>query len=273
MPAPTRRRHPIPQPPKPLLVFLLAAAGALPSTGRAALADPDRIFAEANRAFEQGDYPGAEAAYRSLVAEPLVSAELFFNLGNALYRQDRAGEAALWYRRALEIDPRFAEARQNLRVVKKKTGYHEFELTGPEAALARLGRGELIAVLSAGAWIALLALAAALLARRLQGARPLLFAAVSIGALLATAAGWGLRRQQAALSADTLAVVTAPDAAARTSPAPDAETVVALPPGSELRILQEAGPWTYVAIPRDLRGWVRSDSLGRVRWFEGPPAG
>ena len=49
-----------------------------------------------------------------------------------------------------------------------------------------------------------------------------------------------------------------------TAPAPDAKSVIDLPPGSEVRILRDSGPWRYVEIPGDLRGWIRAEALEPV---------
>lgn len=233
--------------------------------------DPDVAFMGGNRAYEDGRFADAEKVYRSLTEAGQVSEDLFLNLGNALYRLDRPGEAALWYRRALEIAPRYPEARQNLRVIKNRAGFHEFDHKGIDAWLARLSPGEIIAIISLGAWVALLAVTGALVIRRLRDWRPLLYITAGFAAALAIAAAWGLRRQATVVDRDDLAVVIADDASALAGPLPDAEKVVDLPPGSEVQILQQRGPWTYVGIPQDLRGWVRSDAVDVVRWF-GPHA-
>ncbi len=249
-----------------LLLILFAIAPAL-----IAADDPDVVFAGGNRAFEDGRYGDAEEIYRRLADEGFVSEELFLNLGNTVFRQDRPGEAALWYRRVLELNPRSAEARQNLRVVKHLTGYREFELRGVDAWLARLSPGELAAVLSGGAWLGLLAFTVAFVIPRLRDWRPLLFVFAGLGLVVAAVSFWGLRRQQTRLDTDDLAIVSGNDTAALAQPLPDAVKVVELPPGSELQIVQRRGPWTYVGIPGDLRGWVRSDAIGAVRWY-GPHA-
>lgn len=257
--------------PRRLIPFFIACATVallLPTSMRGAVTDPDGAFSRANQDFERGDYASAEAAYRTLAQSPLASAELYYNLGNALYRLDRPGEAALWYRRALALDPRFAEARQNLQVVKKKTGYLVFETRGIDAWLSRFGRGEWVAMLSVGLWVAALSVTAVFVVRRLRDWRSLLWVAAAFGLATAGFSAWGLHRlSRSAGVSDDLAVVTAGGAMAVTSPVPDAEKVVDLPPGSELQILQTAGPWTYVAIPEDLRGWVRSEHLARVTDF------
>ena len=254
------------------LSFLIASSCWMLSTSPGSAAtDPDVTFTGGNRAYEDGRFEDANQVYRSLISEGDVSEELFLNLGNVSYRLNQPGEAALWYRRAIVLNPRFAEARQNLRVIKGKTGYHEFELKGVDAWLARLSPGELIAILSTGLWITLLIIAASLVFRRLRDWRPLLYITGGLSLAVAIASAWGLNRQRTQLDAEDLAIVTANDAAALTGPEPDAEKVVDLPPGSELQILQPSGPWTYVAIPPELRGWVRSESIAPVIWY-GPHA-
>lgn len=247
----------------------LIFAGTLLASGvAAAWADEsDTTFSGGNKAYEDGRFEDAERVYRKMTDQGLVSEELFYNLGNALYRLDRPGEAALWYRRALVIEPRFAEARQNLVVIQKKEGYHEFQLEGVDAWLSRLGRGEIVGILLTGIWIAVLALAAVWALPRWRDWRPLLFVTAALGVAVSAAAIWGLRRQATQVTMEDLAIVIANETTARTQPVSDSEPVVELPPGSELRIIQRRGPWTYVGIPEELRGWVRTESIAPVYWY------
>jgi choline-sulfatase len=62
----------------------------------------------------EGDLAGAERAFREATARDNANVEYTYNLGLAFLRQQRAGEAALQFRRALEIDPTFGPARQRL---------------------------------------------------------------------------------------------------------------------------------------------------------------
>jgi protein O-GlcNAc transferase len=62
----------------------------------------------------EGDLAGAERAFREATARDNANVEYTYNLGLAILRQQRAGEAALQFRRSLEIDPTFGPARQRL---------------------------------------------------------------------------------------------------------------------------------------------------------------
>jgi hypothetical protein len=63
----------------------------------------------------------------------------------------------------------------------------------------------------------------------------------------------------------SLAIVTGKKIEARLATAENANSVLALPPGSELNILSKRGDWIYTALPNDLRGWIPADSAEPVR--------
>ncbi len=61
-----------------------------------------------------GDLPGAEQAFREASTREASNAQYRYNLGLALARQQKRDEARAAFRRTLEIDPRFAPARERL---------------------------------------------------------------------------------------------------------------------------------------------------------------
>ncbi len=85
-------------------------AAAAPDAGAA----PDRLWDLANTAYVNGDYAGAIAIYESILDRGLASARLYYNLGNAYFKEDRTGKAILFYRRALRLRPGNEDVRHNL---------------------------------------------------------------------------------------------------------------------------------------------------------------
>ena len=61
-----------------------------------------------------GDLPGAEQAFREAGTRDPVNAQYAYNLGLALERQQKREAAVVQFRRALELDPRFAPARERI---------------------------------------------------------------------------------------------------------------------------------------------------------------
>jgi hypothetical protein len=55
------------------------------------------------------------------------------------------------------------------------------------------------------------------------------------------------------------------DVQARLATADTANSVLALPEGSEIRVLSIRGDWIYAALPNNLRGWIPTESAELVR--------
>ncbi len=236
--------------------------GAFPATPAFAEESADDLFAKANRFYENGNYEGAIGHYLSLVEDQNYSEDLFYNLGNACFRQNQLGEAVLWFRRAQIMAPRMIEPRQNLKTLKSRLGYLDFELQGLDLLLSRFKRGELTLLISLSVWFVVLSLSAAFLSRSARPARPALivvaFGGVIVSGLLIT----GLLRFDHYVSVENRAIVISNTAAtAVVSPTPDGKPVIDLPPGSEVRLLAKRGTWDYVDIPGEVRGWVNEDVI------------
>lgn len=79
------------------------------------------LFMKGNIAYGNGAFAEAEKAYRE-VLETGQSAEVHYNLGNALAQQNRWSEAAFHYMRAYSLKPSFEPARANLLLAAERMG-------------------------------------------------------------------------------------------------------------------------------------------------------
>ena len=62
-----------------------------------------------------------------------------------------------------------------------------------------------------------------------------------------------------------MAIVIGKNVQARLATAENAGAVLAIPAGSEIKILSTRGNWIYAALPNELRGWLPAESTERVR--------
>ncbi|MCB1099609.1 MAG: SH3 domain-containing protein [Verrucomicrobiae bacterium] len=227
-------------------------------------ADPVVLHAEfdtAVAAYGKGDFASAYRKFTK-VADEYLSTELCVNAGSAAYRTGNDGEAALWFRRALVLDSRCMEARQNLRFLKRRLGFLRFDSGGLQREL-----GDFLSVPVWRFWFALFAgvgavcLTASLFLRIHRPVRNWLLGG-SVGALFLSGVfgiGWlGNAPDREILS---LHVVVAPDTAALAAPNSSAGRIVALPPGSEIEFLEQRGSWIYAEIPGGSRGWIRASQV------------
>ena len=76
---------------------------------------------------------------------------------------------------------------------------------------------------------------------------------------------WAIHTLDNSSKGRALAIVTGNDVQARLATADTANSVLALPAGSEIKILSTRGDWMYAALPNDLRGWIQTKYAEQVR--------
>ena len=244
------------------LVFVVALVAL--GSSRASESDADTLFAAANRDFEMGDFADANEKYLALVEDGYASPDLYFNLGTTLFREDRPGESMLWLRRARVLDGTLPEPRQSIRFLRTHLAFLEFAESRTDRFVLSLPGGLARWISLACFWLALIALALGFAIPRLAPNRSG-FIALAVLLLPVAIVGHLIENyREQNLAPENFATVVAMNTSALTSPTPDAREVIDLPPGSEVRILQSTGPWRYVDIPGDLRGWVRADAVEPV---------
>src|SRR5438477_9487497 len=99
-----------------LLVFALPSAEAASNDGPSRTGDD--LFAKANTEFAAGNFKAAIADYEAVVGSGAWSANLFYDLGNAYFRNGDFGRAILNYERALALEPHHPETQANLRIAR-----------------------------------------------------------------------------------------------------------------------------------------------------------
>jgi len=135
-----------------------------------AIPPANSAFAQANQAYNRGDYSDAVRGYRTILAQQGYSGPVLFNLGNAWSRLNQPGRAVLNYERALRLAPGDEAIANNLRRVRQQAALPTIQ---PTPLSRRLG----LVSLDALAWIgfaASLTLCAAVLIMRSRRSKALL---------------------------------------------------------------------------------------------------
>ena len=80
----------------------------------------DEIFFNANNYYNNSKYLESINVYESILAEGWESNNLYYNLGNAYFRQNMIGQAIWAYNKALKINPRNSDVNNNLEIVNAR---------------------------------------------------------------------------------------------------------------------------------------------------------
>jgi tetratricopeptide (TPR) repeat protein len=219
-------------------------------------------FDKANNEYAQGHFKEAVAGYEAVVRTGQWNANLFYDLGNAYFRIGDFGHAILNYERALALDRRHPEAMANLQIARDESRALELQPSRLERYLEFATSNQYSVTAAVAFWFGVFGLVALIFARRRSAA----LTALSIACLLICAgAAWAVYTLERGSNGPALAIVTGNDVQARLATADTANSVLALPPGSEIKILSTRGDWMYAALPNDLRGWIQAKSAEQVR--------
>ncbi len=219
-------------------------------------------LAAANEQFAAGKYMEAATAYEALLNDGPPSAELYFNLGNALERADQPVKAALNYERALVLDPGLREARNNRALLAASRNVPMPPHRWQDDVLSIVHPQWLVFAGNVLGWLGLFGIASVVLARRGRPAVAIVGGVAFVIGSALFALGWTSDPRNAD---STLAMITSADGAdLLNAPANNSTPIAELPAGSPLGILSPRGAWTYCELASGAKGWVRSDSLTAV---------
>lgn len=244
----------------------VAGAAAEAVAGAERGATDQELWDRANAAYVDGDFRTAIDRYAELLGRGRVSARLFYNMGNACFKEERTGEAILYYRRALRLAPGNEDIRYNLSVAEARTKDNieripEFFLTTWLRAVRH--------TMGCTAWtvLSLVLLAAALglvllylLAQRLALRKAGFYGTLAAGVLFlgATLMAAGERRE---MLDRTQAVVMSSSVAVKSSPDRSSTDLFVLHEGTVATITDRLEEWCEITIADGKKGWVELRAL------------
>ncbi len=249
--------------PKTYLLWVSVAAIALGYADvSSARGDQNPAFAKANEDYSEGHFLEAVDGYQNLVKTGQWSANLFYDLGNAWFRLGNFGEAILNYERTLALDPHHPEAAANLALVRDAARALELKRDRLERYIDAGTSTQYSIVASIAFWLGLFGAAHLFFLRRRSAAAVSL---IIFSTVVFAGAVFALYLLETGSKGTALAIVTGKNIEARLATADNASSVLALPPGSEVKILSRRGDWLYAALPNDLRGWIPASGAQPVR--------
>ena len=248
---------------------LLALLLLLPAHGAAAQqsAYPDSLWTAGVSAYTDGDWVGAARAWSDLRALGVESPELYYNLGNACFKQDDLAHAILNYERALKLDPSFSDARYNLEFAQ---GFVQDKIEAvPTFFLEAWGR-KLCWLLSSDAWAIffLVLLAAALgcvllflLGRSVAARRGGFIAGIVALVLSLLCLYFAFWQRNDYRKADG-AIITRAVTTVQSSPGSDsAKDLFVLHEGTKVKVLDTVGTWRNIELADGRQGWISESDL------------
>ena len=229
-------------------------------------AEPAKIFQEANTSYRTGDYVKAAGLYESLISEEPRVAAFYYDLANAYVRLGKLSLAILNYEKALYLDPRNGDIRENLRYTRSLLEYRvednrNWYLRAAEVVLQHTTGREINFVVLLIAFIFFVgAIAFFLMGRGLfwNGWQKFVFILLVLAGLVALG-----KQVQSNVIRD--AIVMQKECEARYGPSEHDQVAFRMGEGIKVFVMDRREDWSRVLLTNGESGWVRDSDIAEVK--------
>ena len=225
---------------------------------------PDSLWTRGVAAYADGRWADAREAWTGIAGQGLESAELYYNLGNACFKEGDIAHAVLWYERSLKVDPSYGDARFNLEFARSQVQDRIDEV--PEFFVEVWGR-KACWLLPSGVWaLGCILFFAATLALALLfllgngGARKFgFFGGLATLLLTLLCLDFAFWQRTDALKHDS-AIVTEAVTEVKSSPGSGVSLFV-LHEGTKVKLLETVSDWENIELADGRQGWLKTTSV------------
>ncbi|HEX7400629.1 MAG TPA: tetratricopeptide repeat protein [candidate division Zixibacteria bacterium] len=220
------------------------------------------LFNKGNQYYDDGKFDQAIEEYEKIINLGIKNYQVYYNLGNAYFRQNQLGNAILSYRRALVLKPCDEDTEANLAFVKLFTlDKLEEQKINPLSNLLvwflGLWSKDNLAILTSLFYV--LSIAAGIFILFWGAKRYLLFGLICFLILFAIS-GTSL---WAKINSDSIeyGVVVASQAEVRSGPGSDYVLQFTGHEGLEFRVEEQAEGWYRISLPNGIKGWIPKEAV------------
>lgn len=217
-------------------------------------------LADARARYADGEYEQAAKLFEQVLESSAPQAAVYFELGRSFRQSGQDARAALSFRRALVLDPRFAPARAALEETNADLAIPRSPLTWKQKVLDRVPMDALALGGTLLFWVAAFLLAILAL-RRAPAGRPSVVLGVLVLLLGSTALALAWICDPRVSGRNDAIVLTTGGTTLLNAPADQSEKVAALPEGGIVKILSQRGRWFYGQTGAGQRGWFLTEGI------------
>ncbi|MES2131720.1 MAG: hypothetical protein V4506_05175 [Bacteroidota bacterium] len=245
--------------------LILLFVGIVLISGRS-LANND-LAAKAEKFYAEKNYKEAINTYEALLKEGFTSYKLYYNLGNAYYKNKELGKAIYNYELANKLEPKNEDILTNLKIANEKT-IDKIE-SKENFFMSAIKSGLINGLSTAGwAWLSILSLTLAFillflffLSRNLIVKRIGFFAGTISLILFVVSMVLGFSALDDK-EHTKFAIITAHETRTHEDPSTTAASKFSLHEGTRVKVIETNNEWTNIKLENGNEAWVKTEELG-----------
>jgi tetratricopeptide (TPR) repeat protein len=231
--------------------------------------DVRQLFEAGNQSYAQGNFKTAIEQYERIVQIPFANELVYYNLGNAHFKDGQLGRAILYYEKARQLSPRDREIEANLGFAKTRIS-DKVEKPPEGFLVTQLRRLLNLLPLDVETLLAVACFVAAngcftlfVLGSSPSFSRLALYASLALLAFFLILGTSNLIRiYQTETTREGVVVTDKVDVLS--GPSTDNPTLFSIHEGLKVRIENEVQDWLQISLENGWNGWVKKGTLGVI---------
>ena len=232
-------------------------------------ASQDSLYMRAIGLYEEGKYEMALENWLQVVKSGYESPELYYNMGNAAFRSNSIGYAALYYEKALKLDPSMKDATHNLEFLSRYTSdtFEEvpefFIRTWASKAVQALPERAWSIMALAGFLFTLTFLLLYIFTRELALKKTGFFSALAglIFTIFTLSSAFASHHE---IIHPESGIILSPSVIVKSTPSETGTELFILHEGTRVKVQEEVNGWHNIRIIDGREGWIRTDDFGTI---------
>ncbi len=226
----------------------------------------DSLLVKANNYYTKAQYQDAINTYNNILELGYESPEVYYNLGNAYYKEKVIAFAILNYEKAIQLAPNDEDIQYNLDltnrlVVDKIEVLPVFFITGWIRNLKSIFTSDLWAIISLVSFIITLVFISIFLYSRRIGLKKLSLGFTFFIVIISTISVIFSYQQKQAILIGNTAIVTSPSVTVKSSPDISGTDLFVVHEGTKVWIEDKISDWNEIKLSDGSIGWLKAENI------------
>ncbi|MGJ8655065.1 MAG: hypothetical protein ACSHX6_01340 [Akkermansiaceae bacterium] len=231
---------------------------------------PQFSHASPDSEWNKAEYNNALTQYQAKLPShsPPTSPDLLYNIGNCHQKLDHPGLAAVFYHRALLLDPYHSRAKHNLTLIQNQqtsiVSSSYIKSGSLQDWISTLSLNTYYITLSLSLWFILIAILYLKILKP-KNKITLIISLAMLALCTASLSGYAyfMHPHREKISGPPFAIIINPSHLTE-QPITGSHLITTTPPASECHILSSRGTYSYIELPDKTKGWLHSHNLIKV---------
>ncbi|MFQ5674746.1 MAG: tetratricopeptide repeat protein [bacterium] len=251
---------------KPILAFVSVVIFAVLPLNEAFSDEVEAFFVKGTEFYQNGNYSDAIDEFRKIVDSGYESWEVYFNLGNAYFKNKQTAEAIINFERAKRLNPKDEDIEYNLElanlaIVDRIQELPQFFVSRWISNLSSLFSLNLLGWIAIGLYFVLIGLIIGRLFAKSGRLNKINFVSIVVVALTFGVFAGLLSTRIIENETKVEAIVTQEKIVVRSAPVDTGTEVFTLHEGVKVEIQDRSNSWLRIRLADGKRGWLQASSV------------